>query len=134
MATPHHIPLKTGVPEFIGDEEDVLKRYYDCAVKYDADIVVRITSDCPLIDPCAIDIAIHYYLTHPYNYVCFAPVDGSDVEVFGRFLLNEAHWNTKDPYDREHVTPYMRRATKLSVDTKEDLRRVREWTGIIKPF
>jgi spore coat polysaccharide biosynthesis protein SpsF (cytidylyltransferase family) len=132
VATPHDIPIMLDVPLFIGDEQDVLKRFYDCAELYDPDIIVRITADCPFIDPCAIDIAISYYLHHPHKYVCFAPVDGLDVEVFGRYLLNEAHVNAIEPYDREHVTPYMRRATKLSVDTAEDLTKVRGEYGLFK--
>jgi len=127
VASPHDIP---GHDVEIWDwfpEEDVLSRYYYCAAEYDADVIVRITSDCPLIDPCVIDTALMFYFTHPYKYVCFAPVDGQDVEVFSRFLLNEAYSNATDSYDREHITPYMKRVTKISVDTKEDLKKVREF-------
>ena len=131
VAAPHDIPCS--VPLFIGDEEDVLKRYYDCANFFDADIIVRITADCPLIDPKIIDYAIDYFNDNDYPYVYFAPVDGLDVEVFSFELLKEAHEKATDKFDREHVTPYMRRKTKMSVDTIEDLNKVRGlWSGTIR--
>ncbi len=125
VAAPHKIPLKLQVPLFIGDEHDVLKRYYDCAREYKADVIVRITADCPLIDSEAIDIAVNYFLRKPFEYVCFAPVDGLDVEVFTMDLLRLAHKFVINKYDKEHVTPYMRRVTKLSVDTIHDLEKVK---------
>jgi spore coat polysaccharide biosynthesis protein SpsF len=130
VAAPHNLPCS--VPLFIGDEQDVLKRYYDCADFFDADVIVRITSDCPLIDPEVIDYAIDYFTKHSYSYVYIAPVDGLDVEVFSFELLKEAHENAGQE-DREHVTPYMKRKTKISVDNAEDLERVRQiWNGRIK--
>ena len=131
VAAPHDMPCS--VPLFIGDEEDVLKRYYDCANFFDADIIVRITADCPLIDPKIIDYAIDYYNDNDYPYVYFAPVDGLDVEVFSFELLKEAHENATTKEDREHVTPYMKRLTKISVDTASDLEKVRRiWNGRTK--
>lgn len=127
VAAPHHIPCS--VPLFIGDEHDVVKRYYDCSQFFNADPIVRITSDCPLIDPSIIDYAIDYYNRHDYPYVYFAPVDGLDVEVFSFELLKEAHENATTKEDREHVTPYMKRKTKISVDTISDLIKVRELYG-----
>jgi spore coat polysaccharide biosynthesis protein SpsF len=131
VAAPHDLPCS--VPLFIGDEQDVLKRYYDCADFFEADIVVRITSDCPLIDPKIIDLSCEYFNQHDYQYVTFAPVDGLDVEVFSFELLKEAHENATSKEDREHVTPYMKRKTKISVDNAEDLERVRKiWNGKIR--
>ena len=127
VASPHKIPLKLDVPVFIGDEYDVLKRYYDCATKYNLDIIVRITADCPFIDPEVIDIAIKYHKKHRFVYTCFAPIDGLDVEVIDYQALYTAHNNARDDYDREHVTPYIRRYTKLSVDTQHDLERAKAW-------
>jgi len=132
VASPHKLKLPRDIKSFIGSENDVLERYFLCAQKNKLDVIVRVTADCPLIDPFIIDFAIAYYLAHDHKYVCFAPFDGSDVEVFGRYLLNEAHVDATDPYDREHVTPYMRRVTKLSLDTKDDLKRIREWYGLHK--
>ena len=131
VAAPHDLPCS--VPLFIGDEDDVLKRYYDCATFFDADIIVRITADCPLIDPCLINWTLVYYNGHNYPYVCCAPVDGLDVEVFSYDLLKEAHENATTKEDREHVTPYMKRLTKISVDNASDLEKVRRiWNGKAK--
>lgn len=117
---------------FIGDEQDVLKRYYDCATFFKAENIIRITADCPLIDPSIIDYAIDYYNRHDYPYVYFAPVDGLDVEVFSYELLKEANKKAL-PSDREHVTTYMKRKTKMSVDTILDLKKVRRiWSGRTK--
>jgi len=128
VASPHE--FKCSVPIFIGDEFDVLKRYYDCAMAYDADIVVRITSDCPLLDSDIIEFAILYFRMTKYEYVYFAPVDGLDVEVFTMQILKEANMYATERADREHVTPYMKRKTKISVDTKSDLLKVRNlWNG-----
>jgi len=124
IAAPHIVP-SYGMPLFVGDEEDVLKRYYDCATFFKGDIIVRITSDCPLLDTEIVDTALYYMLKRKLPYVCFAPLDGLDVEVFTYKMLKEAHYKAKSAFEREHVTPYMRRVTKVSVDTQEDLKRVR---------
>jgi spore coat polysaccharide biosynthesis protein SpsF len=131
VASPHDLPCS--VPLFIGDEFDVVKRYYDCSLLFNADPIIRITSDCPLIDPEIINYALDYYEKHDYPYVYFAPVDGLDVEVFSFDLLKETHENATSKEDREHVTPYMKRKTKISVDTEKDLERVRQiWNGRTK--
>ena len=129
VASPHYIPEQFNAHRYIGSEKDVLARYYYCAKGHQADVVVRITSDCPFIDPDIIDLAIEYYFNTKFGYVCFAPIDGLDTEVFSFQLLEEAWKKAKDPYDREHVTPYIRRKTKLSVDTRADLNRARRWYG-----
>ena len=127
VAAPHEIQTKA--PVFIGSEEDVLDRYYQCAKHYKADTIVRITADCPMLDPEIISFALTYFALRKFPYIHIAPVDGLDVEIFSMEILEEA-WkntnNTTDKNDREHVTPYMKRATKLSVDTKEELEKVRK--------
>lgn len=130
IITPHKIKgYDTKV--IVGYEDDVLSRYYYASVLFGADVIVRITSDCPFIDHRIIDMAINYYfdshLGDYSGYVCFAPIDGLDVEVFSFYRLTEAFYNAKDSYDREHVTPYIRRITKLSIDTQEDLEKARKW-------
>lgn len=120
------IPFRNAF-KYEGSENNVLERYYMCAQKYQADTVVRITSDCPMITPYIIDIAIDTYSKINLPYLVFAPICGSDVEVFSFRLLQEAHLYATDPYDREHVTPYMKRKTKLSVDTPADLVKVKKF-------
>ena len=94
-----------------GSEDDVLDRYYQAAVKANADVVVRITSDCPLIDPVVTDQVIKQFLDGDCDYCSNSTIRtyprGLDTEVFS-FKVLEAAWNeaTKD-YEREHVTPYI---------------------------
>jgi spore coat polysaccharide biosynthesis protein SpsF len=130
VASPHYIKEKFNAYRFIGDEKDVLDRYYQCAKEFRGDVIVRITADCPFIDPDIIDQAVEYFLKGDLEYVCFAPIDGMDTEVFSMKMLEKAHNNVKEQYDREHVTPYMRRITKLSIDTETDLNRARRWYGL----
>jgi spore coat polysaccharide biosynthesis protein SpsF (cytidylyltransferase family) len=100
------------IPRFRGDEADVLDRYYQTAVEYDADTVVRITADCPLTSPSFIDRAIRVYnesdVDYASNKIDYAQPDGLDVEVFG-FEALQTSWEeaTADP-EREHVTLYIR--------------------------
>lgn len=106
---------KCEVKYYRGSEEDVLGRYYYAAKDNQADIVVRITSDCPLIDPFVIDEIIEYYLNHDYQLVTNAGIAlsqrtyprGLDTEVFSFAVLGEAFNKAKEKYQREHVTPYI---------------------------
>ena len=107
---------KLGVPYFRGSEQDVLARYYSAATEYGVDVVVRITSDCPLIDPAVIDKVIGFYLAHKeeYDYVSntFPELTyprGMDTEVFSYQALMEAHEEATDQAEREHVTIFIKR-------------------------
>ena len=125
-----------GVKAYRGSEDDVLDRYYKAATRYDADPIIRITSDCPLIDPSIIDRTIEYFFNNAVDYASHA-IDGFDVEVFSCEVLAAAWVNAEDKHDREHVTPFIIRNFKtgylaypnpsihLSVDTEEDLNLVR---------
>ena len=126
VASPHFIEFDYA-DRFVGDENDVLSRYYWCAKKWAGDIVVRITSDCPLMTPEIIGMALEYFNTHDYPYIILSPISGLDVEVFTFKLLEKAFNEATEPYDREHVTPFMKRYTKLSLDTPEDLERIKNW-------
>lgn len=129
---------------FRGSEEDVLSRYFEAATHYKADVVVRLTSDDPLIDPAIIDRTISKYLsnTNTYDYVSNSlektfPI-GLDVEVFSMKALEETNQEARALAEREHVTPYMYlhpekfnlgvvkyktdlSTLRLTVDTEEDL-------------
>jgi glutamate-1-semialdehyde 2,1-aminomutase len=119
---------------FRGNEDDVLKRFYDAAKKYNADIVVRITGDCPLVDANLVDTCITNFLFSKVDYYSNTlPVsypDGLDIEVMSFLSLESAHFKASSRFDREHVTPFIRnsdRFSKKSLVYKKDLSAVR-WT------
>lgn len=99
------------VPCFRGDELDVLDRYYRAAQKFAADTIVRITSDCPLIDPELIDVTVRSRLEQKADYASNALVRsyprGLDVEAFTAEALARAWSEAKQEYQRIHVTPYL---------------------------
>lgn len=95
-----------------GDEQDVLDRYYQAAILAEADVIIRVTSDCPLIEPAIIDEVIQvYYETPGVDYVSNALSRtyprGLDVECFSFKVLEIAWKNANKAYEREHVTPYL---------------------------
>ena len=100
-----------GVDCYRGSENDVMGRYYDCAKLYNPNIVVRMTADCPLIDPDIIDKLVRKFEDDNIDY-CANTVppetstfpDGSDVEVFSMKALKRANIEVKDKHRREHVT------------------------------
>jgi spore coat polysaccharide biosynthesis protein SpsF (cytidylyltransferase family) len=99
-------------PVYRGSENDVLDRYYQCASMFYADTIVRITSDCPLIDPHVIDLVVQNFNEGTYDYVTntleYTFPDGLDVEVFSFEALRTAWQNATLSSEREHVTPYIR--------------------------
>lgn len=131
-----------------GSEHDVLGRYAGAAMEYQADIVLRVTGDCPMLAPDLINDALVWYTdpmidgrTDQYFPICqpySATADGWDAELFSCELLNDAN-READSIQREHVTTWMREsgvglagwtfprdftALKCSVDTEADLARV----------
>ena len=95
-----------------GDEQDVLDRYYQAAILAEADVIIRVTSDCPLIEPAIIDeVSQVYYETPGGDYVSNALSRtyprGLDVECFSFKVLEIAWKNANKAYEREHVTPYL---------------------------
>lgn len=99
-----------GVEAFCGSEDDVLDRYYQAVQKYKIDTVVRITSDCPLIDPKISDDVIRYYLEHKgYDIVGTDPCypEGFDTEVLSSKALEIAWKEARLKSEREHVTIYI---------------------------
>lgn len=135
--------LANKLPCYRGDEHDVLGRFYHCNRMFPADIIVRVTSDCPLIDAELIKRGVKRYieLNNDCSYVsnCFPRTyaRGFDFEIFSTSLLNEAYASATSGHDREHVTPYMREhhaesmhnisqvrnnsSLRLTLDTPEDL-------------
>jgi glutamate-1-semialdehyde 2,1-aminomutase len=125
---------KLGYVCVLGSECDVLERYLLAARQAQADVVVRITGDCPLIDPGLVDRAIEQFKLGGVDYLSNAvPAtypDGLDTEVFSLQVLERAGRESQDPFDREHVTPYLRRPGLFKTDVMrnaEDLSSLR-WT------
>jgi spore coat polysaccharide biosynthesis protein SpsF (cytidylyltransferase family) len=136
-----HLGLPLYAPEV--DERDVLARFVAVAALHrDADTIMRITGDCPLLNPAEAERVLVAYqrsgLAYAWN-VAPGYVDGDDCEVFSRQALLDAHWNATEPRHREHVTSWIRenravttvhpkiqRNLKTSIDTPEELERVRE--------
>ena len=117
-----------------GDEKDVLSRFYESAKSFDADAIVRITGDCPLVDPKLVDKCIRHYKKSNVDYFSNVdPVtypDGLDVEIISFESIKRANSETKSEFDREHVTPYIRNSiefSKSSIQHTEDLSNQR-WT------
>lgn len=100
-----------GVSVLRGDEQDVLSRFVAVAEKSGADVVVRITGDCPMADPGVIDRAIDEFMDGDVDFVSNtlerSYPDGLDVEVFSRSALERADKEACDPFLRAHVTPYI---------------------------
>lgn len=96
-----------------GSENDVLARYHVAAKKHKADVVVRTTADCPLIDPGVVAGAVNLFASGEYDYVSNnlerTFPHGLDVEVFSAAALAAAHRQSKHPFEREHVTEWIRR-------------------------
>lgn len=139
-----------------GSEENVLERYYKAAVENSAEVVIRITSDCPLIDPRLIDDFIGYYVNNDVEMVSNAGViaenrtypRGLDIEVFSFDILEKSYKYGHMQHHIEHVTQYIYENSKKvyyykneedysnfrwTLDTKEDLNMIKEiYNGLYK--
>ena len=101
---------KVGVDYYKGSVDDVLSRFYGTAAPEKPDYVVRLTSDCPLIDPSIIDKVIEYTIQGGYDYASTDPScfpDGLDTEVMKFSVLERAYKEANLKSEREHVTPYI---------------------------
>lgn len=108
------------LPFYCGSENDVLSRFYGCASKYNLDIIVRVTSDCPLIDGMLVKQGVDYYMelindpqnTNRDNNLYLSNSlertfpRGFDFEIFSFYMLEQAYHQAFAPTQREHVTPY----------------------------
>ena len=105
------IAEENGILGFAGDEFDVLNRHFQCAKKINADPIIRITSDCPLIDPYIVEDMLTIFLKNDYDYVSNVTPptfpDGLDTEIFSFNTLEKAVHEAKLASEREHVTPYI---------------------------
>ena len=136
---------KLGYRVVRGSEKDVLERFWDAACTTSADIIVRITGDCPVVDPNLVDRVIQLFLNSDVDYVSnIEPPtfpDGLDVEVLSKSALETAQLMAVSESDREHVTPFIRNGNfkklnlknfhdtsdlRLTLDEPEDLKLLRK--------
>ena len=126
--------MRLGYEVVRGEEADVLQRFAQAAQVHHADVVVRITGDCPLVDPDLVDRCVKEFLKADVDY--FSNVDppsfpdGLDIEVFKTSALLQAEKETTKAFDREHVTSYLRtsgRFKKSAMQHNVDLSQMR-WT------
>ena len=110
-----NIVMGAGYSVYRGDLYDVLDRYLGCAVNEDANNIVRITGDCPLIDPALVDEIVGEFLAEGWDYLGnsidedrLTVPDGFDIEVFKVDVLHRAAKKAILPSEREHVTPWLR--------------------------
>ena len=134
------------LPFFRGDETDVLSRYYLAAKEHSLDIVIRVTSDCPLIDGRLIKRGLGKFVDCDYlsNSISCTFPRGLDFEIFSFEALEMAYNNASEIPEREHVTPYIHRTQKdlfritpffadnddsvfrITVDTEDDFQLIKE--------
>jgi len=120
---------------FCGSEDDVLDRYYQVAKLIKPEHIVRITADCPMIDPDIIDKTIDLHLYQGSDYTCNTLnetfPDGLDAEIFTYEALEKAWKEARLTSEREHVTPYIRKHKEIfkisGLENKENLSQKR-WT------
>lgn len=130
--------LRLGYNVYRGSQNDVLDRYYQAAKEHQANVVLRCTSDCPLIDPALVDLHVDTILNKDLDYCSNTLVekypDGQDVEAFKFSALERAWKEVKLSSDREHVTQFIRRNssfcggdifTSENIDGKENYNDIR---------
>ncbi len=123
-----------GVKVFRGSEKNVLDRFYKAAKKNNLDCIVRITADCPLVDPWLVDQIIKEFLKSDYDYISNAiePTypDGLDCEVFNMKALEKSWKEATSQHQKEHVTPYIYETDNFRIknfSSKKDFSNLR-WT------
>lgn len=111
---------KNNIDFFVGSEENVLDRFFNAAKVYKPNDIIRITGDCPLVDPETIEKLIDYYKLNNYDYCgvatgagvadndkIFRFPDGLDAEIFKYSVIEKAHINASKKIEIEHVTPFI---------------------------
>lgn len=130
-----------GVACFRGNENDVLERFFNAAQTFGAgegDLIIRLTADNPFVDPGVCEELLSYYRENSFSYVTTDGYPlGVGTEIFSFCALRDAYLNAQEPYEREHVTPFMYHPRqlfgklksaedhsniRLTVDTPEDCR------------
>ena len=113
-----------GVSVFRGSENNVLERFHEAATMFDVRHIMRVTADCPLIDPDILYMLIEYYFAENLDYAsnCFYLTlpDGLDAEIFTFETLDYAYKHAALPSEIEHVTPYIR--------SHQEIFKIGNWT------
>ena len=127
--------MRCGVLVYRGSAEDVLARYAGAARAADADIILRVTSDCPAIDPAIcgalLDLRAETGASYAANNMPGSWPHGLDCEAFTRDTLEAADVNATQPFEREHVSPWMRQKKGLpraNLEAPPDLSGETRWT------
>lgn len=142
-----------GIGAFAGSEENVLNRYYEASKRFPSRHIVRVTADCPLLDPLLVDDIVSTHLKEGNHYTSFVfdrHPNGIGAEIFRSKDLETAEREAKEPYEREHVTPFFylhperfkigfiapdpkirRPDLRLTLDTAEDLALIRAVYGAL---
>ncbi len=117
-----------------GDSNNVLSRYTKCLKFTDCQLIMRLTGDCPLIDPGLIDEAISEFKSSDFDYIsnCNPPTypDGLDIEIFKKNILQKTNELATTEYEKEHVTPFIRQSGLFKIGvikSKNDFQNLR-WT------
>lgn len=147
---------KMNIQTFRGSEANVLERFYQIAKKNISQVYVRITGDCPLVDPNLLDQMLSFFISKMpfYDYVSNtlerSYPKGLDIEIFTFETLEKAFFESETAYQKEHVTPYIYQNKNLfslynfkdredfsniniSVDTFEDFQRVKKILELYYP-
>lgn len=126
--------ISLGFKCYRGSETDVLNRFFTAARKANADTIVRITGDCPLVDPALVDAVLDKYIDSKADYASNVEPptypDGLDIEVFSFEALKQAEKNSTSAFEREHVTPYLRTSSnfqRVNIEAENDNSDMR-WT------
>lgn len=149
------IASNNGISFFRGPKNNVLKRFFQCALIFEAHTIIRITGDCPLVDPKLIDEMISFFNLHNFDYVSntIEPTfpDGLDIEIFSFSTLEKLLKKSKLKSEKEHVTSYILNHKKefkiynyenkinlshirLTVDEKQDIKLIRKIYSQMKPL
>ncbi len=107
------IAKNNNVPYFIGSENNVLKRYYKCAKQFNLDTIIRITSDCPFVDPFMLDEMLQFYRENCYDFIYNVVEEltnipiGFDIEIFSFLIIEKVFRLARSKKDKEHVTSFI---------------------------
>ena len=152
--------IENKIKYYKGSENNVVSRFLNTAKKFKADNIVRVTADCPLVDPKMLDQMLHNFKKNKVDYLTnskdpliqndkYSYPDGFDLEIFKIKCLEKSIKKIKTSYDKEHVTTFIRNSKKfkkkfvknnidlaslkLSIDTKKNLEDIRKIYNIFYP-